>query len=182
MPAEPHVTSRILWIATVCLAAIDAPLIWFLARVLRRERFLTLKWAAVIGAFAVWAGIWLWAVTTYWRAVYSCFFPAWTRWWLPFGYGVLFAAAALGMWAIAVRLRVHPVLSFVTLGAALGPITHTWAVYRGLLEKPPMLRGVNPAAAIVVSAPEFGFYWSVILVLAVLLARRANRTKTPDAA
>ena len=177
MPVEPHVTDRILWIATFCLAAIDAPLIWFLVRVLRREHFLTLKWASVISAFAVWAGIWLWAVTTYWQAVYSYFFPAWARWWLPFGYGLLFALATLGMWAIAARLRIRPVLSFVILGAALGPATHTWAVCRGLVTKPPMLAGVSPVAAVVVSAPEFALYWSGILVLAVLLARVANRRK-----
>ena len=171
MPVEPQVTGRILWIATVCLAAIDAPLIWFLARFLRRERFLALKWPSVISAFAAWAGIWLWAVATYWQAVYSYFFPAWIRWWLPFGYGVLYALAALGMWLIAARLRIHPVLTFVILGAALGPVTHTWAVCRGLVAKPPMLAGVSPVAAVVVSAPEFGLYWCGILILANLLTR-----------
>ena len=171
---ETRVTDAILWTATIGLAAMDVPLLWILARLVARERFLTLKWATTIVAGGVWTGIWLWAVTAYWQAVYSYFFPAWARWWLPFGYGVLFALAAMGMWGIAARLRINPVVTFVVSGAALGPVTHTWAVYRGLLTKPPMLRGASPLAAVAVSAPEFGFYWMGILGLALVLVSRTR--------
>jgi hypothetical protein len=171
VPEQPQVTDGILWAAAICFAAIDAPLVWFLARVLRRARFLTLKRTCTLSAFVVWTGIWLWALASYWQEVYAYFFPAWARWCLPFGYGALFALAACAMWAIAVRLPIHPVIGFVAMGAALGPITHAWAVSRGLLENPPMLRGVSPAAAIVISAPEFALYWSVILALAAALRR-----------
>jgi len=41
---------------------------------------------------------------------------------------------------------------FVILGAVLGPVTHTWEVWRGLMTKPSILRGASTFAAVVVSA------------------------------
>ena len=174
MPSELHVTDSILWTAAIGFAVIDVPLVLVLARFLDRTRFLTLKWGSAVSALAIWAGLWLWAVTAYWNAVYSYFFPSWVRWCLPITYGVLFGLAGLGLWSVAVRLRINPVITFVILGALLGPVTHTWAVWRGLMMKPPMLRGASPFAAVVVSAPEFGFYWCATLVLAVLLGHAVD--------
>jgi hypothetical protein len=157
------------WTATVGFAVIDVPLVLVLVLFLSRTNFLTLKRETVVSALAIWDGLWLWAVTAYWHAVYSYFFPSRVRWYLPIAWGVLFGLAGLGLWSVAVRLRINPVITFVILGALLGPVTHTWAVSRGLMTKPHMLRSASPFTAVVVSAPEFGFYWCAPLVLAVLL-------------
>jgi len=39
------------------------------------------------------------------------------------------------------------------------------AIMRGILEKPSMLQGSNPAAAVVIAAFEFIFYWCVCLFI-----------------
>ena len=48
-------------------------------------------------------------------------------------------------------------------------ITHIWAIYRGILAKPPMLQGVSPVAAAIMPIFEFIFYWCIILSVAWLL-------------
>ncbi|MBZ5586508.1 MAG: hypothetical protein LAQ30_30845, partial [Acidobacteriia bacterium] len=72
-------------------------------------------------------------------------------------------------------------LSFVLLGAALGPLTHLWGLARGLMEKPPMLRGASPAAAVIVSAPEFAFYFGLIVLLAAALQKATGRERARHA-
>lgn len=50
-------------------------------------------------------------------------------------------------------------------------ITHLWAVYRGIVDRPPMLQGADPVAAIVIAVFEFMFYWCIMLSVALLLRR-----------
>jgi hypothetical protein len=174
------VTTRTLWAGTILFAAIVAALVPALLRLIPRHRFLSLKAHVVILSGLFWAGLWLAVVTAYWQAVYGLFFPSWSRWLLPPFFGVLYGAAAWCLWFVASRSRVHPVIAFVGFGAALGPITHVWAVSRGLVEKAPMLRAASPVMAVVISVPEFGLYWCLILLLAVLI-RRLHSTISPAA-
>jgi hypothetical protein len=46
-----------------------------------------------------------------------------------------------------------------------------WAVFRGIVSKPPMLQGASPVAAVIVSVPEFALYFSIIICLATISAR-----------
>ncbi len=98
-------------------------------------------------------------------------FPASTRWYLPPFFGVAFALAALLFFWLSERVDRYRVAVFILLGACLGPVTRVNAVLRGIVEKPPMLRGASPAAAIAVAFPEFGFYWCLIVLLAAGIAR-----------
>ncbi len=52
--------------------------------------------------------------------------------------------------------------------------THLWAVYRGIVDKPPLLQGVAPAAAVVVAVFEFMFYGCIILSVASLRHRQVR--------
>jgi hypothetical protein len=36
-------------------------------------------------------------------------------------------------------------------------LTHTWAVYRGVVDKPPMLQDASPVAAVVIAFFEYIF-------------------------
>jgi hypothetical protein len=72
---------------------------------------------------------------------------------------------------LALRLPGNAVVNFCLLGGLWGMITHIWAVARGLVEKPPMLQGVNPVAAVVIAGFEFMFYWCIMLSIASLLLR-----------
>ncbi len=167
--AESVVTTRILWLGAALLVALDVCVLPWVVHLIPRSRFVTLKSAVMISALAIWAGIWLVVVSLYWKPVYSFFFPDWSRWLLPLAFGAFFAVCARFLWLSAVRVRVHPVVAFVGLGSLLGPTTHLLAVWRGIVEVPPMLKGASPVAAIVVSAPEFAFYWCIVLLAAVFV-------------
>ena len=165
--SEIVVTDRMLWSGALLLLAIALPLLGVAVRLVPRARFDAARSALPWAAFVVWAVIWLAVVTRYWEAVYRHFFPSWSRWGLPIAFGLFFAAWGWLLGKIARRAVAQSALVFVLLGALLGPVTHLLAVGRGLLEKSPMLRGASPLAAVVVSAPEFAIYWSLILLLAV---------------
>ena len=79
--------------------------------------------------------------------------------------------AGIGMilWESAQRFKFHPVIGYSLLGGLWGIGTHIWAVYRGVVEKPPMLQGASPVAAVVIAFFEYIFYWCVILSVAVLM-------------
>jgi hypothetical protein len=176
MPAETRVTTEILWRGAILFAVIDAVFVTALARFIKPPRFRQLKWT-LVATMAVFFTALMGTLLSYyyWEPVYHYFFPEWTRWLLPPVYGLLFAAVGLLSWWLALRLPGNPVVSFCLLGGLWGMTTHTWAVYRGLVEKPPMLQGASPLAAVVIAVFEFTFYWCVNLTIASLLRRGLER-------
>lgn len=174
MPTDIKITTELLLMGALIFAVIDAIYIPLLIWRVQVETFRGLKWFLAAAAALVWFGIWSWAIGNYWETVYVHVFPAWGRTWTPL---IAFFAAggiAPGLWALAVRSRWNPILVYCLAGAALGSLTHTWAVYRGIVTKPPMLIGASPLAAVVIAFFEYGFYWCIILTLACILdgARR----------
>jgi hypothetical protein len=165
-----HVTSGVLWQGLLLLSLLAAALLPVAARLAPRLRFAALERRLVAATFVVWLAIWSVMAVVYWRSVYSYVFPAWSRWLLPLFMATGFAAAGWALFRIARRFR-RPAMAFVLLGGALGPLTHVWAVLRGIVSRPPVLRGASPVAAVLVSAPEFAIYFTVILGLACLSAR-----------
>jgi len=169
MPTDIQITTELLLMGTLIFAIIDAIYIPLLVWRVSKETFSRLKWSLAICAGLVWFGIWSWAIGNYWETIYAHVFPAWARTWTPL---ITFFAAGgivLGLWALAMRSRWNPVLIYCLLGMALGSLTHAWAVYRGIVTKPPMLMGASPLAAMVIAFFEYGFYWCVILTLACIL-------------
>lgn len=171
LPPNFQVTSEMLWQGTLILALVDAGFVPFLAWRVKPARLRHLKWVLVATTGVFWAALWTWVLGSFWDSVYSYIFPDWTRRLIPVAYGLLFAAVGLVMWWLALRLPGNPVVSLCLLGGLWGMITHLWAVYLGIVDKPPMLQGVAPAAAVVVAVFEFMFYWCIILSIAVHLQR-----------
>jgi hypothetical protein len=93
----------------------------------------------------------------------------WARWIIPPAYGLLFSSVGLLFWWLAFRLPANKVMNFCILGGLWGMTTHIWAIYRGILEKPPMLQGASSIAAIIIAIFEFIFYWSVCLAITSLI-------------
>jgi len=62
----------------------------------------------------------------------------------------------------------NAIMNFCILGGLWGIVSHLLAINRGILEKPPMLQGSGPFAAIVIAAFEFIFYWCVCVLLTFL--------------
>ncbi len=175
-PSDVHVTSAILWWATLIGIVIDTIFVIILLRSVSTEKFKRLKWPLVVTSGVFWAAMWLFLTSTiYWDSVYSYVFPAWARWYIPPVYGLLFAGIAYVIWWSAVRLPGNALLTYFLLGGAVGTITHIWAIYRGILDKPPMLQGVSALSATVFPFFEFIFYWCVILTVASTIHRIRNR-------
>ncbi len=179
------VTTELLWAGTLLLLFIDCALFPLAVALVPRPRFAAMRLSVTICSGFFWACLWATVVAIYWDDVYGYFFPAWSRVLIPIAFGLFYAIAASLLWRLAMALRVNPVLSFVLGGATIGPLTHVWAVSRGLVERAPMLNGASPLAAVVISFPEFACYWIVILLAAALAQRfrdRAGRWLRQDSA
>ena len=172
----PPITTGVLWRGAAVLAVIAAVCIAVLPRLVPAHLFPRLRAAIPAAAFTVWAGIWFGVLTFYWQPVYRHVFPASVRWFLPLIMGAGFAAAYALLFRLVVRVPRHPSQLFALLAGLLGPITHTWAVHRGIVERPPALRGASPVAAIVVSYPEFTIYACLTVLLAAALFRLFSAT------
>jgi hypothetical protein len=169
LPEGARVTTGVLWRGTLLFAALDLGLLVLLWRLVSPPAFARLRRPLPVATAIAWAGIWLWAVTVFWDRVYGYVFPAWLRWYLPASQALL---TALVSW-IAVRLaprlrRVPPVVAYCLLGGVWGVLTHIWAVFRGIVSKPPFLQGAHPAAAVTIAFFEFTFYWCVIVLVSYL--------------
>jgi len=168
-PPGFQVTSEMLWRATLVFAVIDAAVVPILVWRIDNATFRQFKWALVATTAIFWCSIWTWALGNFWDSVYHYVFPTWARWLIPPAYGLLFAGVSLLLWRLAMRFPGSPVTGFCLLGGLWGMITHIWAVRLGIADKPPVLRGVAPAAAVTVAVFEFMFYWGIILSVAALL-------------
>ncbi len=166
MTGDIIITTGLLYKSALIFALIDAIYVPLLVWRVNVDSFRKLKWALVISAALVWWGIWSWAIGNFWETVYVYVFPAWSRTWNPWIALVAGGVGALGLWAISLRIKGKPVLAFLLLGGALGSLTHLWAVYRGVVTKPPMLQGASPLAAVIFAFFEYLLYWCAILTLA----------------
>ncbi len=163
-----------LWRAAIFFALFDTVLVTYLARFVQPGLFRHLKWPIAVVTGMLWLVIWLVMVTVCWEPVYHYVFPVSLRWIIPPALGIFFALAGLFFWWLALKLPGHPAISFCLLGGLWGIITHVWAIYRGLLVKPPMLQEASPVAASIMPFFEFVFYWCIILGVAYAWQRRRN--------
>jgi hypothetical protein len=170
-PHDFKVTSEMLWMGTLIFAAIDAVYVPILAWRIKVGMFRQFRWFLFTTTAFFWSALWTWTIVNFWDSVYRYLFPAWARWLIPPAYGLLFAGVGLLFWWLAAQFRVNPVVSFCLLGGLWGMITHLWAVFLGIVDKPPLLQGVAPAAAVIVAVFEFIFYWCIILTMSALLHR-----------
>jgi len=127
-------------------------------------------WLAGV-ALIVWMAIWFSVIAGFWVSVYRYVFPGWARWVVPFAIPVLDAGVALLLWRLAQFLPGRSAAWFCLFCGVWGSLTHVWAVSRGITEKPPMLQGASPIAAIVFAFFEYLLYFNVILALAALLQK-----------
>jgi hypothetical protein len=169
MPGEITITTKMLWEGALFLALVDAVYVPLLVWRVRRETFQRLQWPLAIAAACVWFGIWSWAIGNFWETVYRYVFPGWAQTWVPIIAIVIAFVVSLGLWNLALRFKGNPVLIFCLLGGVLGSLTHIWAVYRGIVTKPPMLQGASALAAVIIAFFEYIFYWCTILLIAKLI-------------
>jgi hypothetical protein len=163
------VTSEILWKGAMIFALIDIVFVYTLTKLIKPDYLLRMKWRLVIIMFLFFFILFGSLVSIiFWDSVYSYVFPSWARWIIPPAYGLLFSLVGLFFWWLAFRLPKNPVMNFCILGGFWGIISHVLAIQRGILEKPPMLQGASPIAALTIAAFEFIFYWCLCLGLTKL--------------
>ncbi len=170
LPPDTKLTSEILWRGAFIFALIDLAFVPLLAWRIKPAHFRQLRWALAGTTAIFWGSLWAWVLSWGWDPVYSYVFPGWMRPWLPPVQGLHFAVVALVFWWGALRFP-NPVLGFCLFGGLWGMVTHTWAVYLGIVNKPPLLQGASPVAAVVIAIFEFTFYWCIILSVAWALRR-----------
>jgi hypothetical protein len=165
MTETVRVTSALLWRATLVAVLIDAPLLILAARLVSSELFGKLKWYLAGVALLVYAALWgTYGSVYYWEAVYKAIFPAWSRWLLPAGYGLLFGLLAIAFWRVSILAARWQVVWFILLGGLVSIVGHSIGISRGLM-RVPMLAQASAASALVFGVFEFIFYWCAIVGL-----------------
>lgn len=167
MTETGRVTSELLWRATLIAVLIDVPLLILVARRVSSELFGKLKWYLAGAAFVVYALLWgTFGSVYFWDTVYKAIFPAWSRWLLPVGYGLLFGALALAFWRASILVARWQAVWFSLLGGLVSLVGHGIGISRGLL-RVPLLAGASAVSALVFGVFEFIFYWCAIVGLSV---------------
>jgi len=173
MQTAAKLTSELFWVSALVTALIDVGLVLLLVWQIKPIRFRQLKWPVAGASLVFWSAMWAWAMWgSFWDLAYRYIFPDWARWVVPPSYGLLFGAVGLGIWWLAIRLPGNAVVNYCLLGGLASLPGHLWAIYgREMFHKVPILQGVRPASALVFGLFEFIVYWSLILIIAVLLRR-----------
>jgi len=176
LPPDVKVTTEILWKAALIFAPIDAVFVSILAWRIDDTAFRSCKRTLIATTTIFWFAMWL-VMTSglFWESVYHYVFPAWARWFIPPLYGLLFGGVAWGFWHLALLIPGRGVVNYCLLGGLWGALTHLWAISRGILDKPPMLQGASPVAAVVFPIFEFILYWCITVSVAFGLRRLAAR-------
>ena len=167
MTETGRVTSELLWRVTLIAMLIDAPLLFLVARWVSSGLFRKLKWYLAGAALVVYALLWgAFGSVYFWETVYKAIFPAWSRWFLPLGYGLLFGALAVAFWRVSILAARWQALWFCLLGGLVSLVGHGIGISRGLL-RVPLLAEASAVSALVFGVFEFIFYWCVIVGLGV---------------
>jgi hypothetical protein len=178
IPDDIKVSTAILLRGALLFAVIDLVFVSVLFRIIKPDDLFKMKWH-LITVMALFFCILFGTIVSFlfWDSVYCYVFPSRARWIIPPLYGILFSLAALLFWWIASHLKTISVIIFCLLGGLWGVLTHIIAIQRGILDKPPMLIGANPVAALTLAGFEFIFYWCICLTISLLLLHILPRTK-----
>jgi hypothetical protein len=165
------VTSELLWRATAFVMPIDVLLLLVVGRYVSSGLFGRLKWHLAAAACLVYALLWgILGSVYFWETVYKAIFPAWSRWLLPVGYGLLFGVLAVAFWHASMAAPRWRAVWFCLFGGLVSLVGHTIGISRGLL-RVPLLAGASAVSALVFGVFEFIVYWCVIVGLAVAARR-----------
>ena len=175
---DVKVTTEILWKAALIFAPVDAVFVSILAWRIDNRTFRSFKRTLIVTTALFWCGMWL-VMTSglLWDSVYHYVFPAWARWFIPPVYGLLFGGVAWLFWHLALRIPGRSVVNYCLLGGLWGALSHMWAISRGILDKPPILQGASPVAAVVFPIFEFILYWCITVSVAFLVQRLTTSAK-----
>ncbi len=166
---EAKITNEILLRGLLLFAALDLGLVTGLTWRIKPTLFIQLKTTIILTTAVFWGLLWFWVLRVYWETVYRYLFPEWLRWPLPMIQAVLTALIASLAWRLSWKTPWNPLIVYCLLGGVWGILSHIWAVYMGVVDRPPVLQGASPLAAIGIAFFEFMFYWCVIILISAVL-------------
>jgi hypothetical protein len=173
------VTTEILLKGALIFALIDIIFVGILTKFIKHGDLYKMKWK-LVSIMAIFFCLLFGSIVSilFWDSVYSYVFPSWARWIIPPLYGLLFSVAGFFFWWIASRSSASQVIIFCLFGGLWGVVTHIMAIQRGILDKPPMLIGASPVAALTIAAFEFIFYWCICLTITKLILHIKSKKAT----
>ena len=174
---EIKITSCLLFQGTMVFGAVDVILITLIYLWIKPPVFSQMKWEIIGVTFLVWSMIWVFVLSIFWDSVYTHVFPGWAKTWIPIIFGTLMGVFSYIFWRLSNKLKNFQLPFFFLLTGLWGVLTHSWAIQRGILTKPPMLIGSSPNSALTIAFFEYVFYWCVIVILAKLISQIFHKTK-----
>ena len=188
VPEEISILSEQFWKSAAVIALVDVVLVSLLAWRIQRARFRELKWALAGTAALSWSVFAVALVAVFWHDYYRYFYPTWFRSggilvFVPLVFGML----ALAFHWLALRLPGNPIVTFSLLAGAESLLEHLVGIYALNIRAIPMLQAAGPAAMLTFAFPEYVFYWSVVIGLALVFqngwrawtGRRRNPRSNP---
>jgi hypothetical protein len=170
MTGPTVVTSAALWRDALFFALLDLPLGYFLARRLPKPAFRKIRTPLVVAAAIFWGAFGFSLVRIFWNGYYRFFYPEW----LASGGIVLlatpmFSLLAWAFHALAVRLPGIPMVTFYLLAGAESVLEHLLGILAFGILTIPLLHGIDPLPMLAFAIPEYILYWSIVILLAMLL-------------
>ena len=160
-------TSVLMWRVMLIAVLIDAPLLILVARLVSFDLFVRLKWYLAGAALLIYGVLWgAFGSVYFWDTAYKAIFPAWSRWLLPFGFGLLYGALALAFWRVCILTSRWQVVWFILLGGVMSLVGHGIGISLGLFQVP-LLAETSILSALAFGVFEFIFYWCAIVGLSV---------------
>ena len=162
-------TSDLYWLSAGLLTLIDLTAIYCISQCVPAARFRQARFEIPLVSMIFWGGFWsaLMANNYVWEWCYCYIFSLTERWMMPPVMALLYGGVGWGMWWIATRLPLQPVISFSILGALVSLPDHIYAIYAKDLLDTPLMSNVSAASAIIFGVFEFVFYWILILSIAI---------------
>jgi hypothetical protein len=114
-----------------------------------------------------WGGLAIIFMNRFWGLFYQYFYPAWVRPFAPLTI-IVYGAFGIGLWWLASRLDIPPILGFSLLGGVQGSAEHLFAIYfLHILDIVPFLEGLQVLPVTVFSFFEYALYWTLVGWLAL---------------
>lgn len=161
------ISSTDFWTSSLIWGVLDLGLLALLVRIFKPPSFRgSLKPIAIV-SIILWS---CFATALYWRLwdlFYGHILPAWARWGAPLAGFFPYLPLTLLFYLLSNRLPGSPILWFCFLGGLEGVAEHLLSIYGlRILEKVPLLSGIDPLPITVFSFFEYILYWGLILLLA----------------
>jgi hypothetical protein len=164
---DVRLTSQDVWLSTLLFGGLSFIAFASLLFVTPEPGFKIAVWPIGIAAALFWGALAIFAVFSFWDLYYRHFYPTWMRWLTPLDV-LLYSAIGLGLWVLAVRVGRQPVLAFVLLGGVEGIAEHLFGIYiLRILDRVPLLQGLDPLPVLVFSFFEYVLYWALVAWLAL---------------